>query len=66
VGQGHEAGDVIRGYVEAWDLVASDPGITGCRYDLGRLGAAQQRPDERVLATAGSDNENLLQVRETR
>jgi hypothetical protein len=53
--------DVVRGNVEAGDLVARDACVAGCGGDLRLLRAAQERADERVLAPARTDYEYTFQ-----
>ena len=56
-GRGGERVGIVRGRVER-PRVAADAGVAGRAQDLGRLRRAQQRPDERVLAPAGADDED--------
>ena len=56
-GRGGERVGIVRGRVER-PRVAADSRVAGRAQDLGRLRRAQQRPDERVLAPAGPDDED--------
>jgi hypothetical protein len=56
-----QTGDVVRGDVEAGDLVARDAGVAGGGDDLRQLRAAQEGADERVLAPARTDYEYTFQ-----
>ena len=55
--RGRERGGIVRGRVER-PRVAADARVAGRAQHLGRLRGAQQRPDDRVLATAGADDED--------
>ena len=55
--RGRERGGIVRGRVER-PRVAADARVAGGAQHLRRLRGAQQRPDDRVLATAGADDQD--------
>ena len=57
LGEVRERGDVVDADVEGRG-VRGDPGVAGRGEHLGRLRRALQRPDDRVLAPSGADDED--------